>query len=250
MARKEKKTFETESKPFPSRLRQLMQERGYTQQQLANELSGMQRSTIAGYVTGQSSPDFERLVQIADFFNVSTDYLLGRTEIQSANIEKRAISDYTGLPEEVVSRLKTCKRGGWNKVLAAALNDSFFAMLIGINGMCNQGEKLIKLANNFPISAEILENDPYFDEIVQFYDNSFDEDLKKGMNPNREKYEIEKWENCVLPELENLELSEYRLSKDLRAWAEDICHSTELLRTVNDIHSKLEERYFRIIEEE
>lgn len=51
---------------------------GYTQAELADAL-GISRSRIGMYETGAREPDFETLEIIADFFNVDTDYLLGRT---------------------------------------------------------------------------------------------------------------------------------------------------------------------------
>ena len=50
-----------------------------TQAEMAEKL-GISRSTIGMYETGAREPDFETLERIADFFNVDTDYLLGRTE--------------------------------------------------------------------------------------------------------------------------------------------------------------------------
>ncbi len=50
-----------------------------TQVEMAGKL-GISRSTIGMYETGAREPDFETLEKIADFFNVDTDYLLGRTD--------------------------------------------------------------------------------------------------------------------------------------------------------------------------
>lgn len=52
---------------------------GLTQVEMAGRL-GISRSTIGMYETGAREPDFETLEKIADFFNVDTDYLLGRTD--------------------------------------------------------------------------------------------------------------------------------------------------------------------------
>lgn len=53
------------------------------------------RSTIAGYETERKEPDYETLKKIADFFNVSIDYLLGRTDIRSPldKITKAVLDD-------------------------------------------------------------------------------------------------------------------------------------------------------------
>lgn len=63
---------------FFSIFKNLRQSSGYTQQELAEKL-GIARSTIGMYETGAREPDFETLELIADFFNVDTDYLIGRT---------------------------------------------------------------------------------------------------------------------------------------------------------------------------
>ncbi len=52
---------------------------GLTQVEMAGRL-GISRSTIGMYETGAREPDFETFEKIADFFNVDTDYLLGRTD--------------------------------------------------------------------------------------------------------------------------------------------------------------------------
>ncbi|GGG18758.1 hypothetical protein GCM10007425_11560 [Lysinibacillus alkalisoli] len=58
-------------------LKQLRTAQGLSQQQLTDQLM-INRSTYARYETSSTQPDFETLVKLADFFNVSIDYLLGR----------------------------------------------------------------------------------------------------------------------------------------------------------------------------
>jgi transcriptional regulator with XRE-family HTH domain len=41
------------------------------------------RSTYGKYETGDSSPDYDKLVKLADYYKVSIDYLLGRTDIKN-----------------------------------------------------------------------------------------------------------------------------------------------------------------------
>lgn len=64
---------------FQNVFKRLRLSRGYTQAELADAL-GISRSRIGMYETGAREPDFETLEIIADFFNVDTDYLLGRTD--------------------------------------------------------------------------------------------------------------------------------------------------------------------------
>lgn len=64
---------------YGERLKKLRESKKLSQQQLAEKLN-INRSTYARYELGQTQPDFETLEKLADFFEVSTDYLLGREE--------------------------------------------------------------------------------------------------------------------------------------------------------------------------
>ena len=64
---------------FPKRLKQLRMEKGLYQKEIANRI-GVSRPTITQYETGTRTPDHETLQIIADYFAVSVDYLLGRTD--------------------------------------------------------------------------------------------------------------------------------------------------------------------------
>ncbi len=67
---------------FGKRLKNLRKERDLTQQDIANVL-GVGRATIAGYETKGKQPDYEKLNQLANYFNTSVDYLLGRTDVRN-----------------------------------------------------------------------------------------------------------------------------------------------------------------------
>lgn len=58
------------------KVRELLDERNMSQKELAKELH-MAASTLNGYITGKRQPDYGTLIDIAEFFHVSTDYLLG-----------------------------------------------------------------------------------------------------------------------------------------------------------------------------
>jgi len=61
------------------RLALLRKQRKISQLKLASDLC-MNQNTISRYETGEREADYETLIKIADYFNVSLDYLLGRTE--------------------------------------------------------------------------------------------------------------------------------------------------------------------------
>lgn len=64
---------------FKERLKELRNEKGLTQLQLASKLK-VDFRTISNWENGVRKPDIEALVTIADYFDVSTDYLLGRID--------------------------------------------------------------------------------------------------------------------------------------------------------------------------
>ena len=61
------------------RLRELRKERGISQLKLAMDLSTNQ-NTISRYETGEREPGIVELIALADYFDVSVDYLIGRTD--------------------------------------------------------------------------------------------------------------------------------------------------------------------------
>lgn len=62
---------------FKDRLKQMRQSAGLTQSELAEKLR-VSTSTVSMYEVGSRKPSFEILEQLADFFNVDTDYLMGK----------------------------------------------------------------------------------------------------------------------------------------------------------------------------
>lgn len=61
---------------FSNRLRYLRTQKGKSQQNMA-DLLGITRQGYGKYEDGKSEPDHKTLVKLADYFDVSTDYLLG-----------------------------------------------------------------------------------------------------------------------------------------------------------------------------
>lgn len=67
-------------KIFGERLKELRTEKKLLQKDLAKILDTT-NSSVCDWECGRAQPDFETLRKIADYFEVSTDYLLGRTDI-------------------------------------------------------------------------------------------------------------------------------------------------------------------------
>jgi transcriptional regulator with XRE-family HTH domain len=66
------------------RLKEIRKKKRLSQLKLAMELN-MSQNTISRYETGEREPGLNELIKIADYFNVSTDYLLERTNNPKIN---------------------------------------------------------------------------------------------------------------------------------------------------------------------
>ena len=63
---------------FAERIRELRTAGNYTQEDLG-EILGVKKYSIYTYEKGRSEPNIDGLIALADFFDVTTDYLLGQT---------------------------------------------------------------------------------------------------------------------------------------------------------------------------
>ena len=64
-----------------NKIRSLREEKGMTQQELANKI-GKSRAAVGKYEIGSRLPDNSTLHAICDYFETSTDYLLGRSDFR------------------------------------------------------------------------------------------------------------------------------------------------------------------------
>lgn len=70
---------------FEARLKQLRENKGLSQYAFANKL-GLSQSAVGNWESGKRIPDAEMLCAIADYFEVSVDYLLGRSDNKNPEI--------------------------------------------------------------------------------------------------------------------------------------------------------------------
>ena len=69
---------------FSDRLRETRKLRGITQKQMAEFLE-ITEQAYQNYEYGKIKPNFDSLIALADFFDVSVDYLMGRTDEPEVN---------------------------------------------------------------------------------------------------------------------------------------------------------------------
>ena len=72
-------------KPLNENLRELRVAKGINQSELG-QLLGVTKQCVSNWENDNVLPSIEMLIKIADYFNVSCDFLLGRTSVNTLNI--------------------------------------------------------------------------------------------------------------------------------------------------------------------
>ena len=93
------------------RLKALREKRGISQLKLAMDLD-MNQNSISRYETGAREADYKSLIKFADYFDVSIDYLLERTDNPKTNFERR-----TAAPADTyiaAARCRECRRNRYS----------------------------------------------------------------------------------------------------------------------------------------
>lgn len=67
-----------------ARILELLEEKGVSQKQLATAI-GVSTGNVSDWKVGRAKPSIEVLGRIADFFGVSVDYLIGRTDVKNVD---------------------------------------------------------------------------------------------------------------------------------------------------------------------
>lgn len=119
------------------RVSQLIDQSGLTAKD-HSERSGIDKSALSNWMSEKNAPDALALCSLADYFNVSTDYILGRHDGKTQNLE--AIRQSLGLTAPAVRSLRLFNKGdrvlgireraGKSEALSAALASPEFLELV------------------------------------------------------------------------------------------------------------------------
>lgn len=101
--------FDGYNSVFAERFRGLIEENKDTQSNISKKLK-IARQTVSMYFNGETIPTADKLYQIANYFKVSTDYLLGLTKNKTPNKDLVFFLDTTGLNEKTVQLLSEWKK--------------------------------------------------------------------------------------------------------------------------------------------
>ncbi len=176
-------------KKVSERIRALRKERHITQTELGN-IIGLAKTTISGYETDNSEPDYETLNKLANYFEVSVDYLLGRTE--NRNPDKSIILNNLRLvmgkmsPSEFVDYIND--PGITTELIEAYLNEEITPQIGSLGLIANA----IGVNTNFfymPNTLDTLKEEKSVYKVNKPEVN-FDEELEKLINKIK-KYNLD-----------------------------------------------------------
>ena len=87
----------------------LRKSKGLTQKEIAEHI-GVSRQAYANYESGNREPDFKTLLKLAEYLDVSTDYLLGREDQRSVDLSGLTAAEATLICDLVASMTAKNKR--------------------------------------------------------------------------------------------------------------------------------------------
>lgn len=90
---------------FKDRLRELRIEKKCSVRSLAESLEKSE-SAIRMWETGKAKPDADTLIKLSDFFEVSTDYMLGISGVKTLDTDMQALCSMTGLSEKAIANIQ------------------------------------------------------------------------------------------------------------------------------------------------
>lgn len=111
---------------FKDRLDKLRDKRSNTE---FSKALGMSRQTIGFYLNGDRLPDVLSLRKIAEKCDVSTDWLLGLTDVTSPDGELQQACKYIGLSENAVKKISRADYSAheiWKDILSYIIEDDEF----------------------------------------------------------------------------------------------------------------------------
>lgn len=124
-------------KGYGENFKKLREMKGLTQKQLYNEIHISDKS-ISLIEKEQREPTIEQINIYSEYFNVSLDYLTGRTKITNPTIQ--TLSELTGLSEQVIEtliKLKEENKATWYEDIIDSIlkNKHFYSIVIALTDL-------------------------------------------------------------------------------------------------------------------
>lgn len=92
------------------RLTKLREEKGYMQRDVAEHL-GIAPNTLSGYERNLRNPDSDTLVKLANYYNVSVDFIVGAKELDNIYLSLAKEAEKNGIhPDDIMLAIETIKK--------------------------------------------------------------------------------------------------------------------------------------------
>ena len=138
------------------KIKLLREAKGLTQQQIAQDPAfGIKQGTLSAYERNAREPNIETIRRIAEYFGVTSDYLIGISEHQTAEYD--AVGKVIPLSDDAIDALRgydAAELSTISSVLSASAATEFFEDLRAYVMACSPGpEELLPMADHINRSA-------------------------------------------------------------------------------------------------
>lgn len=160
---------------FHVRLKELKDSSELTQAKIA-EMIDLTPQAFS-YIMNGREPNFDVLVKIAKAFDVSTDWLMGLTNVRSTDFKIKALSEYTGIDESVLNNLAEINSSPIN---ANQRYMSFFSKILGSSNFFLMSVQLLSYFH--AVTARIIYEKIWDDTFLASDDEPFSLDYCEKNN--------------------------------------------------------------------
>lgn len=169
---------------FHERLRLLRKESGLSQQEFADLLGSVSKSSINMYERGEREPSLETLEHIADFFNVDLDYLLGKADIRHKYIRPLTHEETDAVTEYFLRRMDiTCSEfEAWRDYLIS------LSSVLAINIDLTKDDS-VSIEHFFEVTQKIINADKLISNRLKELTSKEKVQFKKEIRIIKEAYE-------------------------------------------------------------
>ena len=176
------------SASFASRFSDLIEESGKKLVSIA-EQTQISTGSLSRYQNGKTEPTATQIIKLAQYFGVTTDYLLGISDLRFMNMRKRTIREITGLSENAIDVLENPVPKNAPEILSQIVESKDFA-------------RLVSRINEYRVLDQNSEK-AYAEDIKKHFVNAFSDTPDTTLHYSNES--------------EILDLKEYQITKTMTA---------------------------------
>ena len=187
------------------KLRELRKLKNITMKKKKKKIN-VAESTISLYESGKREPDYQTLKKLADFFNVSIDYLIGRNENENSNLKPKSVQipvlgtipagipieaiqevlDYEEISEDMASRGEYFALKVKGDSMLPTIKDGDIVIVKQQND-CESGQICVVMVNGFDATLKEIKKDPQGVWVLPHNSNC---DFKPTFFSNKEVEEV------------------------------------------------------------